>query len=164
MRIVCHPVSIPIGKLSLIGLGTLMVVLTRVSSGFNSHWEVESHWTPSLRPQHCFRHSSFNSHWEVESHWTRWASHSTKSTNGCFNSHWEVESHWTFRTSGTRRGFRQSFNSHWEVESHWTLREEGRCPSPHHVSIPIGKLSLIGRTEILDVRAAHREFQFPLGS
>ena len=56
------------------------------------------------------------------------------------------------------------FNSHWEVESHWTdvLRPEGVCSC--EVSIPIGKLSLIG-LEMKRARGGRvTEFQFPLGS
>ena len=64
-------VSIPIGKLSLIGRAEIEV--WAVAEGirrFNSHWEVESHWTHLRKRWSCGGMSSFNSHWEVESHWT----------------------------------------------------------------------------------------------
>ena len=118
---VCLSVSIPIGKLSLIGPDSAEPVPSP-SGRFNSHWEVESHWTRPLRRAHPAlrtvsipigklslighlagshpgrRHGSFNSHWEVESHWTRGGRHLDVRFDLGFNSHWEVESHWTWRS------------------------------------------------------------------
>ena len=81
------------------------------------------------------------------------------------------------------------FNSHWEVESHWTavlnpsssLTPEVSIPigklsliglviasclhySAMIVSIPIGKLSLIGPLLASIVERPKEGFQFPLGS
>ena len=60
---------------------------------------------------------------------------------------------------------RQSFNSHWEVESHWTSVAWVHGQALSGVSIPIGKLSLIGqRREVTSHPLLDLLFQFPLGS
>ena len=56
------------------------------------------------------------------------------------------------------------FNSHWEVESHWTDSYGGLPDCPICVSIPIGKLSLIGHVQPGRAGEIFQMFQFPLGS
>ena len=53
--------------------------------------------------------ASFNSHWEVESHWTRTETQWIPPASLRFNSHWEVESHWTAGVPALCRwGFQRS--------------------------------------------------------